>query len=113
MASNIDFEIKTGTLEYSADAVWLDDQEIEREVESEAWASSDQRIVVAPDGDKQIIQIPDTSAFQPGDQVVVSVTADAKFGPDVKPIILECIFTAMAPATPEATHGNLTVTLKP
>jgi len=113
MASNVDFEIKVGSLEYSADSVWLDDQEIERYVESENWQSSDQRIVVEAEGDGQKITITDTSAFQPGDQVVVSVTGDAKFGPDVKPIILEAIFTAMAPATPEATHGNLTVTLKP
>jgi hypothetical protein len=113
MATNIDVTIGTGALVYTADPSWLDDDNIERPVESVVWFSSDPGVLVSGDMDIGEITIPDISIFTPGQQALVSVTADAKFGEDVAPIVLEAIFTFLAPETPQATHGELAVTLKP
>jgi hypothetical protein len=112
MAQNIDVVIGTGALAYTAIAKWLDDAGIERLVESVVWFSSDPGVLISGDMTNGEITIPDTSVFTPTQQVLVSATADPHVGEGGTPIVLEAIFTFLAPQEPEATHGELSVTLK-
>lgn len=108
--ANFDFAVdQPGPITLTADPKWLNAAEKEvagADMDAVVWASSSEKVVAEGNNDIGTITIADPSAFEVGEQVVVSVA-----GQDGgNTIILECVLTALAPDT-TATHGELAVTL--
>lgn len=119
MAFNLDFIIGEknqageNKASWTADPVWKDADEAEvpgSELNGVTYFSSDPRVTAVGDPDVGKISIDDTTAFQPGETILITITGDPAPGEDDPLIILEALLTATAPAKKPATHADLILT---